>query len=110
MSLIINIPRDYTKSPGGRLIKEGDFSGEEFREKILLPKVQEALYNNLSLTVELDGGFGYGSSFLEEAFGGLARKTKDKRLLKILTIISEEEPELKDDIMQYIKDGLENGE
>lgn len=110
MSLIINIPRDFTKSPGGRFKKEGDFSGEEFREKILLPKVQEALNNNLSLTVELDGGFGYGSSFLEESFGGLARKTKEKRLLKILTIISDEEPELIDDIMKYIKDGLENGE
>ena len=110
MSLIINIPRDFTKSPGGRFKKEGDFSGEEFREKILLPKVQEALNNNLSLTVELDGGFVYGSSFLEESFGGLARKTKEKRLLKILTIISDEEPELIDDIMKYIKDGLENGE
>ena len=110
MSLIINIPRDFTKSPGGRFKKEGDFSGEEFREKILLPKVQETLNNNLWLTVEVDGGFDYGSSFLEESFGGLARKTKEKRLLKILTIISDEEPELIDDIMKYIKDGLENGE
>lgn len=107
MSLFINIPKDFTKSPGGRLISEGEYSGEEFRESILYPKYQEALQKNETLIVELDGGFGYGPSFLEEAFGGLARKTKDERLLTMITIVSDEEPKLIDDIERYIKDSLE---
>ena len=108
LSININIPKDFTKTPGGRHISEGEFSGEEFREKILYPKYQEAKKCNCDIVVILDGGFGYGPSFLEEAFGGLARKTKDKSLLKKIIIISDEEPKLKKDISEYIKAGLEN--
>lgn len=31
--IVIDIAQDYTKTPGGRFINEGKFSGEEFREK-----------------------------------------------------------------------------
>ena len=108
MSLIINIPKDYTKSPGGRFISEGDFSGEEFRETILLPKYEKAIHDKDSLIVELDGGFGYGPSFLEESFRGLARKLQDNRILKTIKIISDEEPQLIEDIQRYMKDALVN--
>lgn len=103
--MIINISEDYTRTPGGRFIKEGPFSGEDFREKILKPAFLNALQNRESLTVILDGGFGYGSSFLEEAFGGLARETKNRSVLCI-SIVSNEEPRLIQDIKQYISDAL----
>lgn len=53
----------------------------------------------------MDGGYGYATSFLEEAFGGLARKTNDKDILKI-KIISDEEPALVKKVRQYMKDAL----
>lgn len=64
---------DHARSPGGRFIKDGPFSGEWFRNKVLAPALREAIDNQDVLEVELDGTSGYGSSFLEEAFGGLIR-------------------------------------
>jgi len=103
--ITIDVSKDYTKTPGGRFISEGAFSGEDFREKLLKPKYLEAKEQNIALQVILDGGYGYATSFLEEAFGGLARDIKDRDLLKII-IISEEEPPLIDKIKKYIEDAL----
>ena len=110
MSIIINIACDYTRTPGGRYISEGAFSGEDFREKILKKKVVEALSKKVEVTVILDGGFGYAPSFLEEAFGGLARELQDNSLLSIIHIVSEEEPKLAEDVFGYIKEALEGSE
>ena len=82
--MTINIANDYTKSPGGRYITEGEHSGEDFREKILLPAFEKCQKNDEELIINLDGGYGYWSSFLEEAFAGLARKTKNPNILKFL--------------------------
>ena len=46
-------------------------SGDEFRERFLLPYIT----NLTKVVIELDGVIGYGSSFLEEAFGGAVRTT-----------------------------------
>lgn len=110
MSIVINIAKDYTKTPGGRYISEGAYSGEDFREKILKKKVVEALSKQIAITVILDGGFGYAPSFLEEAFGGLARELNDCRLLSMIYIVSEEEPKLVDDVYKYMKDALEGNQ
>ena len=103
--MVINIAKEYTKTPGGRYIKEGKYSGEDFRKTVLMPKYIKCRENNEKLIVILDGGYGYGSSFLEEAFGGLARALKESRIADI-EIISEEEPKLVDDVKGYILDGL----
>ena len=103
--ITINIATDYTKTPGGRFISEGDYSGQDFREKVLKPKFLQALENNDQLTVILDGGYGYATSFLEEAFGGLAREMRNSKIKDII-IISEEEPQLISKIQQYITDAL----
>lgn len=103
--ITINIATDYTKTPGGRFISEGEYSGQNFREKVLKPKFLQALENNDQLTVILDGGYGYATSFLEEAFGGLAREMRNSKIKDII-IISEEEPQLISKIQQYITDAL----
>ena len=103
--MTINIADEYTKTPGGRFIDEGEFSGEDFRNRILAPKFEECQKNGDELVVNLDGGYGYGSSFLEEAFGGLARKTHNKNILNI-KFISEEEPKLIEDIKKYMEDAF----
>ena len=65
---------EFSHSPGGRFKVHGPSSGEEYREEVLVPALKDAISADETLTVELDGTSGYGSSFLEEAFGGLIRK------------------------------------
>lgn len=65
---------DFVKAPGFRSKADGENSGEWFRDAILAPKLKAAISENEKLVVRLDGVAGYGSSFLEEAFGGLIRK------------------------------------
>lgn len=101
--ITINIAKDYTISPGGRHKTDGDFSGEEFREKYLEPFFDDKT-NNDRITVILDGTYGYGTSFLEEAFGGLARKFSRKEVLERIIFISDEEPLLINEIKKYIQE------
>lgn len=97
----INISKDYSKTPGGRYRKEGNYSGEDFREKVLIPNYKRAIENGEKLRVTLDGGYGYGSSFLEEAFGGLVRELKIVNI-GLFEIISDEEPQLVIDVKNYL--------
>ena len=41
----INIVKEFTDTPGGRYIKQGPYSGEEFRETILKVKYDYCLLN-----------------------------------------------------------------
>jgi len=70
----INVAKDFSKYPGGRYLSDGDYSGQRFRDEMLVPALRSAQNTKEKLTVELDGTLGYGSSFLEEAFGGLVRE------------------------------------
>ena len=67
----INVAREFSRFPGGRFFTDGQFSGQRFREELLEPVLRN--HPNVQVTVELDGTLGFGSSFLEEAFGGLVR-------------------------------------
>lgn len=100
--IMINVVSDFTDSPGGRYIKEGPFSGELFRQKILLPKYKEAVETNTELIINLDGCYGYATSFIEEAFGGLARELKDRNILKRIQFVSQDEPGLIALIEKYV--------
>lgn len=66
----INVAKQFTKLPGGRYVRLGPYSGEEFRTRFLV----DPLRGGKTVVVELDGVRGYGSSFLEEAFGGVVRE------------------------------------
>jgi hypothetical protein len=67
---VIEIAKEFSTTPGGRFRIMGPDSGEEFRDRLKreLDKTPAE-----TVTVILDGVEGYGSSFLEEAFGGLIR-------------------------------------
>ncbi len=100
---VINIAKDFTRYPGGRYMRMSKNSGEEFRDLLLLPAIKRG-----PVTVELDGVRGYGSSFLEEAFGGLVRKMHwDSRsqIDDLLKLVSSSESLLLE-ISQYIDDEL----
>ena len=89
--MFIKISTDFTDTPGGRDIKEGPFSGEQFRKEILSPKYAEALKKGEKLTVDFDGCFGYATSFLEESFGGLVRERQEKGILNHINLISNDD-------------------
>lgn len=68
---MITIATDFSQFPAGRYVTDGPNSGERFREELLYPALQN---KDNHVIVNMDGALGYGSSFLEEAFGGLIRK------------------------------------
>lgn len=98
---MVKVAQDFTRFPSGRKKKNGNTSGEEFREKFLEPALKEGS----EITVDLDGTIGYGSSFLEEAFGGLVRalQIKPESLKAKLHLISND-PALIEEIESYIAD------
>lgn len=99
----INIAKDFSPTPGGRYINEGPDSGELFRETLLIPKYTEAVEKNEKLRIILDGCFGFPSSFIDESFGGLARKLNDKNIFSKIEVISNDQPSL----IEMIKKAVE---
>ena len=108
----LRIADDFSATPGSRYESEGEFSGEEFRRTVLLPRLRESLASGDKLLVDLDGTAGYGTSFLEEAFGGLVRDEgiDSERLREVLLFKSNEEEYLIDDIWAYIDDAQRSAE
>lgn len=101
--MTLSVARDFSSVPGPRSRDEGPFSAEQFLDELLQPKFNEAEDAGETLLVDLDGGCGYATSFLEEAFGGLARRlSSPERVLKVLKIKSDEEPYLCDDVTKYV--------
>lgn len=108
-ALEIKIASAFSSTPGPRYKIEGENSGEEFRESVLRVIINKAVENNAKIIVDLDGTAGFGTSFLEESFGGLIRidKFDYSKIDKLLFIISNEEPYLIDDIKQYLLEAHE---
>lgn len=104
MKLIV-IAKDFSSTPGARYKTDGPYSGELFRETHLEPlfslSTDEQIENVL---VDFDGADGYATSFLEEAFGGLARKYGKEEVLKRIQFKSEEDPFLIEEVLGYIND------
>ena len=111
--MIINIAKDFSRTPGARYKTEGKYSGEEFREKILLPLISKAIEKDKKLTIVLDGTAGFSTSFLEEAFGGLFRSDFFKNsslslndIMKHIFFISNEDKTYIDEIKLYMNDAF----
>lgn len=104
MDTLIVYVKDFSRTPGSRELDEGKkaHSGEEFRMNFLEPAFKRIVETENKLLVNLDGTIGYGTSWLEEVFGGLARIYGREVVRNKLTFISEEEPYLIDDINEYI--------
>lgn len=99
----LDIANEFSRTPGPRFRTKGRFSGEEFREGLLRERFEQARKDSAQLQINLDGGYGYAPSFLEEAFGGLARIYGAEPVLDTLVFKSDEEPYLVDDIVGYVK-------
>ncbi|MDR5647935.1 STAS-like domain-containing protein [Burkholderia cenocepacia] len=103
MMITIRVAQDFSRHPAGRFRSDGPYSGELFREKFLTP----ALRAGERLRVILDGARGYGSSFLEEAFGGLVRKEGFARdMVERSLDIESADSSLKAEILEYIHEAV----
>ncbi len=100
--MLLNIASDFSDAPGGRYIKEGDFSGELFREYYLIPKIKEAKSLNEKLIINLNDCYGFSTGFLEEAFGGLRMYYSKEEILTVLEFIMNDNPEVVNMIKEYI--------
>ncbi len=100
----ISIKEDFTMTPGGRDRASGAFSAEEFRDDILIPELKK---NYDKTIIDLDGVAGYANSFLEEVFGGLARRLTAGIVINLLfcqqlSIVSKEFELEIENIKQFI--------
>lgn len=102
------IATEYTQTPGARYISEGEHSGEDFRIELLEPRFKETQEKGEILFIDLDGGYGYPPSFLDEAFGGLASNYGIDTVMKGIQIKSDDEPRLVEKIQQYISEAEDN--
>ena len=98
---LVEVASRFSKWPGGRFEKDGPNSGERLREELLVPALSAG-----TVLVRLDGVRGCGSSFLEEAVGGLVRRgfTADQ-LRERLRIEAAEE--LVEEAWRYIEEAEE---
>ena len=101
----IHIATDYTRRPGGRYIKDGDHSGEEFYKKVLQPQFKQIFQkaDGTKLEINFDGTYGYASSFISEVFRRLVIEFKDKSKIKsLLTFVSNDDPFLENSIIRVL--------
>lgn len=99
----IKISEDFTDAPGPRFIKQGEYSGEYFRENMLIPYLKRSIDNKEKLIIDFDDCFGYPTSFLEEAFGGLKEEFSKDIILNNIEFISNDEEGLVDEVKGYIE-------
>ncbi|HHQ4762958.1 STAS-like domain-containing protein [Aeromonas sobria] len=101
--------KDFSVFPGPRTKELGENSGEAFRDDILIP----AIRSHGQVCVDLDGVFGYGSSFLEEVFGGLVRVGTSSGIsesdIQFVSehLISKDDPSVIVEIREYITNALQ---
>lgn len=105
-TVTINIARDFSRFPAGRYLDDGPYSGAAFRDRYMKP----ALDRGETLVIELDGVRGYGSSFLEEAFGGLVRLGHSAEGVKQAIKLKSNDDSLIKEVLEYIDNGLESAE
>lgn len=97
-TITINVATQFSRYPSGRYRSDSRFSGQQFRDDLLVP----ALTSAEKVIVEMDGTLGYGSSFLDEAFGGLIRINKFAReVIHRKLIITTDNPILKIEVAGY---------
>jgi hypothetical protein len=96
---VISIAKQFSPTPAGRYISDGPFPGEKFRNELLIPALEASQER---INVDLDGTAGFGSSFLEEAFGGLVRNGYTPAVLRERLNIITSHPSYEARVWKYI--------
>ena len=97
-TITLSIAEQFSRYPVGRIQADSDYNGTRFREEFLVPALRK-LSATEHLKVSFDGLEGAGSSFLEEAFGGLVRVERmNASFLDSQLLLSTTEDGLKDTV------------
>lgn len=96
-----NVASEFSPFPAGRNVSDGPYSGEGFRNGVLVP----IIVSKKRTALILDEVEGFGSSFLEEAFGGLIRECNfSSDDIEAYIEMRTTDELLLEEIRQYIKD------
>lgn len=97
--------KEFSKNPGLRFKKLGEFSGEEFRENVL----ENFFQANEKVLINIDGiESALGASFLSEAFGNIAVKYGLEKFNEIIEIDSSSEKGkiTNDEMLKRVKEAI----
>lgn len=97
---VYNVAKMFSRFPGGRRRANGDFSGEEFREDVVLPLLQK--YKRV--TFDLTGSAGYSSGFLDEAFGELGSIMPLDEVSRRVKLVAVDDPDAVEIAWERIRD------
>lgn len=90
----------YTKFPGGRFERLGPYSGEDFREKVL----RNIFESGKSIEIDATGVVtSFSPSFLDEAFGSLAKEYGLEKFRNTVKIFSADNEKLAEKMMYYVE-------
>ncbi|TDE52729.1 STAS-like domain-containing protein [Flavobacterium sp. GT3P67] len=97
------IALEFKDNPGARDREDGPNSGQEFLEDVFLTRFNKAIEEDYLMLVDLDGVWGYPSSFVSGSFGKLSMERGSEILLKHLRFKSDKNPVRIDKILNEIK-------
>lgn len=86
------ISKEFGDTAGARDYDDGDFSGKEFYDKLLLDRFLKAKESNYILMIDIDGFWGWPSSFVSGSFGLLSMNYGSDLVLKHLDFKSDRNP------------------
>lgn len=98
--IVYNVAKSFSRFPGGRRRANGDYSGEEFREDVVLPLLEQ--YRKV--TFDLSGSAGYSSGFLDEAFGELGLLMPYDEVRSRVELIADDDPDAVEIAWARVKD------
>lgn len=99
----ITISKDFSDSPGARYREDGENSGQAFLEDVLFPAFERSVTDNYKILVDLDGVWGYPSSFISGSFGKLSLDKGADLVLKHIEFKSEDSESRLNEVIQEIK-------
>ena len=100
---ILIIAKEFGDTAGARDYDDGDFSGKEFYDKLLLERFNKAVEGNYLLLIDIDGFWGWPSSFVSGSFGLLSMVLGSELVLKHLRFKSDKNPLKIDKAIHVIK-------
>ena len=95
----------YSPYPGGRYIRLGVFSGEDFRDRVLIPIFENGDKINIDATGVKTS---FSPSFLDESFGELAKRYGIEKFNDTVTLFSSDNNSLTDKMIYYVNKAVQN--
>lgn len=97
------IANEFADTAGARDYDDGDFSGKEFYDKFLLGRFNLAVEGKYILLIDIDGFWGWPSSFVSGSFGLLSETFGSDLVLQHLRFKSDKNPLKIDKVISEIK-------